>query len=154
MYASKSTRGFYDAAIHGDNMPADVVEITAEEHAALLDGQSAGLVIAWGDDGAPFLQQPPPPTTEQLITQYRDAVQAHLDGAAKTAGYDDIKTAVTYAEEPAVPKFQVEGQAFRAWRSLVWQYGYAQLDAILAGERERPPVGEFIAELPALVLPA
>lgn len=152
MFASKSTRGFYDAAIHGDNMPADVVEITDEEHVALMEGQSAGQIIAWGDDGFPLLQQPPPPTTEQLIAQYRDAVQAHLDGAAKDAGYDDIKTAVTYAEEPSVPKFQAEGQAFRAWRSLVWEYGYAQLDAILAGKRERPPIGEFIGELPALAL--
>ena len=152
MKFSPSTTGFYDVSIHGDAIPPDAVEITREEHAALLAGQSNGLIIAWGDDGFPFLQQPPPPTTEQLIAQYRDAVQAHLDGAAKDAGYDDIKTAVTYAEEPAVAKFQTEGQAFRAWRSLVWQYGYAQLDAILAGERERPPVGEFIAELPELVL--
>jgi len=42
MFASKSTRGFYDAAIHGDNMPADVVEITTEQHAALIEGQSQG----------------------------------------------------------------------------------------------------------------
>lgn len=152
MFASKTTRGFYDAAIHGDNMPADAVEITAEQHAALLAGQSLGRIIAADANGRPVLQDPPPLTYAQEVELFRSAIQQHLDAAAVAAGYDDIKTAVTYAEEPAVPKFQTEGQAFRAWRSLVWQYGYAQLDAILAGERERPPIGEFIAELPELVL--
>ncbi len=45
MFASKTPRGYYDAAIHGDNMPADVVEITAEQHAELIEGQSLGLTI-------------------------------------------------------------------------------------------------------------
>ena len=66
MFASKTTRGFYDAAIHGDNMPADVVEITAEEHAALLDGQSNGKLIDFDEAGRPFLTDPPPPTDEQI----------------------------------------------------------------------------------------
>lgn len=85
---------------------------------------------------------------------FRSAIQQHLDAAAVEAGYDDIKTAVTYAEEPAVPKFQAEGQAFREWRSLCWAYGYSQLDAVEAGERPKPTVEALIAELPALVLPA
>lgn len=48
------------------------------------------------------------------------AVQAHLDTVARTYGYDGIATVVTYAEEPAVARFQLEGQAFRAWRSKVY----------------------------------
>lgn len=69
MYASKSTGGFYDLAIHGKKMPDDVVEISAEYHAELLAGQSAGQVIGWRDDGFPVLQDPPPPaplTTQQV----------------------------------------------------------------------------------------
>lgn len=72
MYCSKSTGGFYDSAIHGENMPADVVEITAEEHAALLDGQSLGKLIDFGEDGYPFLAEqplPPPLTIEQVEAQ-------------------------------------------------------------------------------------
>lgn len=69
MFYSKSTGGFYSHEIHGDNMPADVVEISAEDHVELLRGQSAGQVIAWRDDGFPVLQNPPPPvplTTKQV----------------------------------------------------------------------------------------
>lgn len=153
MFFSASTGGFYTREIHGENMPDDVVEITADEHAALMAGQSAGKVIAADENRRPVLQEPPPPTQAQQVERFRAAIQAHLDAAAVAAGYDDIKTAVTYAEEPAVPKFQAEGQAFRAWRSLVWDYGYAQLDLVLAGEREQPTVEAFLAELPALVLP-
>jgi hypothetical protein len=92
---------------------------------------------------------------EQSITQEKlvEAVQAHMDAAARQLGYDDIKSAVTYADEPAVLQFQLEGRAFRAWRSLVWQYCYAQLDAVLAGTRTVPTPEQLIDELPPLVLP-
>ena len=43
MFYSKSTGGFYSRAIHGDNIPADAVEITDEEHRELLEGQSRGV---------------------------------------------------------------------------------------------------------------
>ena len=78
MLASKSARGFYDAAIHGDNMPEDVVEITAEEHAALLDGQSNGKVIDFDAEGYPFLADPPAPTAEQLQAQANTEARAYL----------------------------------------------------------------------------
>lgn len=84
--------------------------------------------------------------------RFESAVQSHMDAQAKALGYDHIASAVTYAEEMAVPKFRKEGRAFRAWRSQVWAYAYEQLDAVLAGEREQPTIDEFIAELPALNL--
>lgn len=65
MFASKATHGFYDTAIH-DSMPDDVVEISAENHADLLAGQSEGKVIVWDDDGFPVLVDPPPPSDEEL----------------------------------------------------------------------------------------
>lgn len=79
-----------------------------------------------------------------------NAVQSHLDAAARAAGYDDIKSAVTYADEPAVPKFQQEGQRFRAWRSLVWAACYVMLDDVMAGTRAVPTVDELLAELPKM----
>ena len=78
MFASKTTRGFYDAAINGDNMPEDVVEITAEEHAALLEGQSQGKVIDFDEDGYPFLTDPPAPTAEQIQLQANAEARAYL----------------------------------------------------------------------------
>lgn len=71
MFYSKTTGGFYDTAIHGDNIPADAVEITTEEHAALLQGQSEGKVITADENGYPILQDPPQPTPEQLAATAR-----------------------------------------------------------------------------------
>lgn len=126
MYASKTTRGFYDAAIHGDNMPTDVVEITNEEHAALLEGQSQGKLIDFDEAGRPVLVDPPPPTpptreqiegkrlrayadpitgsdrhfAEAIRMQAMGADQAEID-AAKTAGaerYAEIQAEYPWPE--------------------------------------------------------
>jgi hypothetical protein len=42
-------------------IPLDAVEISVEDWQALLDGQSAGQMIDWGEDGYPFLTDQPPP---------------------------------------------------------------------------------------------
>lgn len=82
MFFSKSTNGFYTAEIHGTNMPSDVVEITTEEHAALLEGQVQGRVIAADKTGHPVLKDQPPPTPEQLASverSWRDGELARAD---------------------------------------------------------------------------
>lgn len=78
MYYSKSTGGFYSVEIHGENIPADAVEITAEEHAALLAGQSIGKRIVADLDGRPMLADPPPPTPEQVKAIRRAEIKAEL----------------------------------------------------------------------------
>lgn len=54
LYYSQSSGGFYDSDIHS-RLPEDAVAISAEQHAALLTGQSAGQVIMPGKDGKPVL---------------------------------------------------------------------------------------------------
>lgn len=78
MQYSQSTGGFYDPAIHGINIPVDAVEITAEEHAALLDGQGAGQVIVPGPDGRPMLADPPAPTGAELAALLRAERNARI----------------------------------------------------------------------------
>lgn len=78
MYASKTTGGFYDIAIHGDNMPEDVVEITSEEHAALMEGQAQGKLIDFDEAGYPFMTDPPAPTAEQIQAQVNAEARAYL----------------------------------------------------------------------------
>lgn len=78
MFASKSTRGFYSREIHGNNMPADVVEITTEVHAAMLEGQSQGKVIDFDEAGYPFLTEPAAPTSEQIQEQINSQARAYL----------------------------------------------------------------------------
>lgn len=88
-----------------------------------------------------------------LQRQVGEAVQRHLDATVQARGYESIHTCVTYADEPAVPRFQAEGQAARAWRSAVWAQCYAVLDEVLSGERVPLTPAEMVAELPALVWP-
>ena len=153
MFYSRSRTGFFDLSIHGEEVPSDAVEITTAQHAALLAAQSAGKVIVPDANGYPVAQDPPPPpapTAEKIRADRVAAVYAHMDAAAHALGYDDIRAAVTYADEPAVPKFQAEGRAFRAWRSLVWAHCYQVLDDVQAGLRPIPTAEDLIAELPEL----
>jgi hypothetical protein len=88
----------------------------------------------------------------QVMAQLAAAVQTILDTKAQTYGYDSMMTAVTYADEPAVPKFQAEGQAFRAWRSLVWQTAHDNLADIQAGLKPFPALDEIAALVPPFPL--
>ena len=76
MFYSELTGGFYDVAIHGDNIPADAVEITKEQHAALLEGQSQGKVIVAGKGGKPELAEPAGPTPEEIAAAKDTAKRA------------------------------------------------------------------------------
>ena len=152
MFHSASTNGFYTQEIHGDNIPADAVEITVEEHQALIEGQSLGKRIVADESGRPILQDPPPPTPEQIIAQYTAAVQKHLDDFARTRGYDGIMSAATYATS-TVPKFKAEGQYCVEARDATWAKCYEVLAAVEAGSRPMPTLDELLAELPVLTWP-
>lgn len=152
MFYSKSTNGFYTREIHGDNIPADAVEITEAEHAALIEGQSMGKRIVTDENGRPILQDPPPPTIEQIIAQYDAAVQQRLDDFAKTRNYSGIMSACTYATS-TVPKFKAEGQYAVEARDATWAKCYEVLAAVEAGSRPMPTLDELLADLPVLAWP-
>lgn len=152
MFYSKSTGGFYSREIHGDNIPADAVEITNEQHQALIDGQPQGKMIQADANGRPVLVDPPPPTPEQIITQYTAGVQQHLDTFARTRSYDGILSAATYATSQ-VPKFKAEGQYAVEARDATWAKCYEILAAVEAGSRPMPTLDELLAELPVLTWP-
>lgn len=149
-----------NSRIGQDPIPGGI-EITDEQYQQALAGQLEGLHVQIINGGF-FVGALPEPESEplsepephEIVAMFRDSIQLKLDEQARQYGYDSIASAVTYAEEPAVPKFQAEGQAFRAWRSLVWAYGYEQLALVESGQRPAPTIPEFIAELPPLELPA
>lgn len=89
MRYSKSTKGFYDVSVHGPNIPPDAVEITAEEHSALLAAQSAGKRIEPDADGYPVAVDLPPPT----LTEAQAAAIAAIDAEAGAARARYITTA-------------------------------------------------------------
>ena len=115
-------------------------------------------VARWTGQGWERLASAPAPTQEAespeaTAARYEAAVQAELDRAARARGYDSLFTAISYADEPAVPRFQTDGQAFRRWRSLVWDYAHTELNAVLTGEKPRPGLDAFLASLPSLEFP-
>ena len=89
----------------------------------------------------------PQPTQAEVIKNYMDKVQAHLDLTARTRNYDNIFTLCGYVTDPN-PKFQSEAQAAVAWRSAVWTKCYAILAEVQAGTRAMPT--DIISELPVM----
>lgn len=153
MFYSASTGGFYSPAIHGGSIPSDAIEITAEQHRALLAGQSSGKRIVADESGYPVLADPPPPTPEQIIASMTAAVQAHMDTRARERNYDGILSLCTYAAS-VNPKFAAEGQAGVEWRDAVWAKCYEVLADVQAGTRPTPNAEQLIAELPGFTWPA
>ena len=83
MFYSKSTSGFYATEIHGKNIPADAVEITTEEHAALLAGQGQGKLSVADADGRPVMQDQPPITGNALLLLQITAFEATISERRK-----------------------------------------------------------------------
>lgn len=101
MFYSATTAGFYDRVIHGGNIPADAVEITSEEHAALLVGQSEGKIISADADGKPVLVTPAGPTLEESIVALVKQIDADVDAIYQSViGY----RATEYAEAESQAK--------------------------------------------------
>jgi hypothetical protein len=157
MFYSKTAKqsganGFFFA---GDkNAPSDAVEVSAADVSTAVN-LPAGKTYDFDEGGNITISDyvPPAPTAEQIAAAKVALIQRYMDQQAQALHYDDIKTACTYADEPSVPRFQQEGQAFRAWRSLVWATCYDILDQVNAGTRAIPTDDELIAALPILELP-
>lgn len=95
---------------------------------------------------------PPPTPMQEMIRQAEVAVEDYVDVTAQNLGYNSIVTAVGYADEPAVPKFQAEGRKLRAWRSLVWAKCYEILNDVVTKKRKAPTIAQLLKELPTLDL--
>lgn len=76
-------------------------ELTAEEHAALLEGQSHGKAIVFHDDRKPTLEDPPPPTEAERARWRIEELKEFLlktdyaaikiaEGAADAQEYEEV----------------------------------------------------------------
>ena len=74
-FFTASPLAFYAPEIHGGAIPAGAVEISDEEHAALIEGQAAGRIIAAGSDGRPVLQDRPAPNEEEMLEIERQGMR-------------------------------------------------------------------------------
>lgn len=89
MYYSAITGGFYDTTIHGDTIPDDAIEISVEDHAALLAAQSSGKQITADDNGYPIAIAPPQPvrTTASLLADVASKRWQVETGGVVVAGH-------------------------------------------------------------------
>lgn len=133
-YFAAAGTGQYLGGWTGNYPTVNVVEVPTPP----ADARQPWTGTAWG----------PVPLT---LLDYEQAVQVQLDALAQGLGYDDIRSAVTYADEPSVARFQQEGQALRRHRSLCWATCYRVLAEVQAGTRPQPSVAELLAELPPFV---
>lgn len=86
MFYAKSTGGFYSADIHGEGIPADAVEISGAEHAALLEGQAQGKCIVADVSGRPVLAERAPavPDEKALARRYLSETGWYVERFAET----------------------------------------------------------------------
>jgi hypothetical protein len=113
----------------------------------------AEVQIGWSYSGGTFSPPPPDPAPPPTVEDYRVAIQALVDSAARSRNYND-GTALAGYKDSTVPKWSTEAIAFIAWRDAVWLYAYSELDKVTAGERAQPTVNDFLTELPAIDWPA
>lgn len=152
-FYSKSKAGFFSDSIHS-TLPDDAVEVATDAYAALFAAQGAGKVIQADESGAPVAVEPPGPTTQQQAAALGAAVKQYIDAAAQALGYDNIISAVSYADDPTVPAFQAQGQALRAWRANVWKDATPIMNTVLLNPAIPVPTpAELIASLPVFVPP-
>lgn len=141
MRFSKLTGGFYDRSIHGDNIPSDAVEITAEYHAELLAAQSEGKQISADETGAPIAIDPPKPvrTKEALLSEV-----AAKRWAVETGG-------VIVGGSPIATDRESQAQLTSAYTSLksglientTWKAADGTFNLVTLAQIE--PVAQFVA---------
>lgn len=80
IFYSASTGGFYDSDLHSV-IPDDRVQITKDERATLISGESEGKVIVAGEHGIPSLAERLPATSDDLAKlerKWRDSELASV----------------------------------------------------------------------------
>lgn len=130
------------AKLDGGNVVTDVIKADDADPVAGYVECPEGTGIGYTHDPGADTWAPPavvPPTPDEAT--YAAWAQRHLDVRAQSMGYDSIFTAVSYAGETAVPTFDAQGTALRAWRSNVWAYCYQMLADVQA-ETRQPPADE------------
>lgn len=132
------------------SMPVDVMELSAENYAAMLEAQTAGQQIVPGADGLPVAVDGLQPDPEVAALAFVDSL---LEDAARSHGYGSILSAVSYASQREGARFQAEGAAFLEWRTAVYDKALTVLAGVKAGSSPMPTNDEIRALMPALTLP-
>lgn len=106
-----------------------------------------------GEDGQWYLAGYKPSkavsTQQELIKEYKKAVQQHLDTVAQSRGYDDTYTCLSYISSTD-EIWRRESNAFNAWRDKVWRSCHNMLNAIMRGQINHITIEDMIESLPVI----
>lgn len=91
----------------------------------------------------------PQPTPEKIVKDYEDAIQVHLDATARSRGYDNTYTCLSYLSSTD-EKWRNEANTFNKWRDAVWTQAHKILNDFIAGAIEQPTIEDVIAQLPKI----
>jgi hypothetical protein len=157
VYSYHPQTGAYNGTSVADDNPEEPGELLYPAFTTTVEPPDVpeGSAVFWRGESWEVMRQeaslPPPLEGEQDETarfaRMKLLAQARLDGDARVLGYDDILSAVTYADEPSVPRFQQEGLRLRRLRSLVWNEHNIICEEVKGGAR-CPSEDEFLSRLP------
>jgi hypothetical protein len=105
-YFSAKTGGIYDMSFHDYELPADAVEITAEERAALFAAQQSGKIIQADADGKPVAVDRPAETLAAMKARLSAAIDSLVEGIYEK--YTKFQVAYT-PREAAARAFKAAG---------------------------------------------
>jgi hypothetical protein len=129
-------------------IPTDAVEITPEQHTAMLLGEQAGQMIAADADGYPVLvARPKQKPTAKMLTPLRAAVQEYLDTIALDWGFDSMGDAVSYVYSEDTDN-QQRARALSGYRDACKGFTGPEYAAMLAETKEVPTPEQFLLSLP------
>lgn len=157
-YSYDRTTGAYVGTVYADPDPMQPGEwlypafTTHKEPPPFVAGKRAVFnreSDAWEQQDAPVAPVHPVSTLtpEDEAELLRIAVRSSANAVAVGYGFDGIDEAVSYAEEPAVLQFQIQGRALRAWRSRLWLAVDQLLLRIAAGEVPMPTSDPALLEM-------
>jgi hypothetical protein len=123
MLYSKSTNGFYDAAIHKpDQIPGDAVTISGADYRALLAGQEQGRIIAPGAGVRPVLADRGPSPPPESVTPRQFWMQIEIEGATQT-----VEAIIAGLEDPLQRIHATRAQEYRRDDALLVQLAQASM---------------------------
>jgi hypothetical protein len=91
----------------------------------------------------------PEPTNEELLLTYENKIQAIIDATAKSKGYDNSYTCLSYLNSKNTT-WKTEAETFLDWRDSVWEKCHELLNAYNEGKLKKLTIEQIIAELPKI----
>ena len=140
-FYSEKEKGFFSSHIHGDSIPDDSVEISAEDYRTLNDGLLAGKRIVSNSNGGIELADAPESTLDELLVSALVRVNAGY-----TAALAAILDQYPDAETLSFDKQEREARTWGEWQEIGGtEPATPYLDAMLA---ERPiGKGELVTRI-------